>query len=290
VLRPFRLSPHLQHYRCRCCGLLETPPACESDRASGMTHHFRAVDPHGAVAASKAGFYAQALKYLDSQTRHHSRVLLDVGCGCGYFLERAAAVGWRTIGVDIVPEMVSAARKRVPAATLFAGDLRVAHLPAGSLDAIAMWDVLDMVPDPAAELAECLRLLTPGGVIGIRIRNVAIQLWLYGCYSGLHRLWRGLGIRPPFVFHRYSFSREAVGRLLNRGGFVRISIHNSPLTQGDPYSYSRLQGLAGMGKRLINAAAGLAFRLSCGRMLWGPSLLVWAQKPSTGLPGSPLRG
>jgi SAM-dependent methyltransferase len=244
-----------------------------------MAHHFRAADPHAAVAVSKAGFYAQALDHLNWLTRRRSRSLLDVGCGCGYFLERAAAAGWRTAGVDIVPEMVAVARKRVPAADLFAGGLRTAPLVAGSLDAIVMWDVLDMVPEPAGELAECLRLLAPGGVIGIRIRNADSQLWLYRGYSAMCRLWHRLGIKPPFAFHRYSFGREAVSRLLTRAGLADIAIGNSPLTQGDPYAYSHLRGLAGMGKRLAAAAAALAFRLSGGRILLAPSLLIWARKP-----------
>ena len=112
----------------------------------------------------------------------------------------------KTMGVDIVPEAVFEARKRVPSARLFAADLRGAGLAAGSLDAITMWDVLDMVPDPAAELAECLRVLAPGGIIGIRIRNLAGQLWLYRCYTRLGWLWRRAGIKSPFTFHRRSFA------------------------------------------------------------------------------------
>jgi 2-polyprenyl-3-methyl-5-hydroxy-6-metoxy-1,4-benzoquinol methylase len=185
ALHPFPLSPDQRNYRCRRCGLMETPPLRESAHAAGVAHHFRATDPHGAVAESKAEFYAQALESINSCIGRRERTLLDVGCGCGYFLEQAAAGGWRTTGVDIVFEMISAARKRVPAAALFTGDLRAAHLRAGSMDAITMWDVLDMVPNPAAELAECLRLLAPGGVIGIRVRNVDSQLRLYGCYSGV---------------------------------------------------------------------------------------------------------
>ncbi len=279
ALDPFPLSPDQRNYRCRQCGLMETPPTHEPAHAVGVVHHFRTVDPHGAVAESKAGFYAQALECLNTCIDRRERTLLDVGCGCGYFLERAAAAGWRTIGVDIVPEMISAARKRVPAAALFTGDLRAAHLRSGRMDAITLWDVLDMVPDPAAELAECLRLLAPGGVIGIRVRNVDSQLWLYGCYSGILWLWRGLGIQPLFAFHRYSFGATSIERLLSRGGFTRISISNSPLTLGDPYSHSRRQGLAGVAKRLIQIAADLVFRWSGGRNPWGPSLLIWARKP-----------
>ena len=282
ALRSFRLNSHQRNFRCGRCGLMETPPAHESDYAAGMAHYFRAVDPHGAVAASKAGFYAQALCSLNSRIRRQPRTLLDVGCGFGYFLERAAAGGWQTIGVDIVPEAVSAARERVPLACLLATDLRGAGLAAGSLEAITMWDVLDMVPDPAAELVECMRVLAPGGVIGIRIRNLVGQLWLYRCYTRLGWLWRRAGIKSPFVFHRRSFAPKAIEHLLAHTGFSEIESSNSPLTQGNPYDYSSLRDLAAFGKFGAAMLSGLISRLTGGRLLLGPSLLVWARKPPIG--------
>jgi SAM-dependent methyltransferase len=258
---------------------METPPAHEPVYATGMAHHFRAVDPHGAVAASKAGFYAQALVYLNSRIRRQSRTLLDVGCGFGYFLERAAADGWQSVGVDIVPEAVSAARERVPSARLFATDLRGAGLASGSLEAITMWDLLDMVPDPAAELAECRRVLAPGGIIGIRVRNVASQLYLCRCFSRRSQLWRKLGIKPLHVFHRYNFTPRSIEQLLVRQGFENLVIQNSPLTAGDPYQYFSLGAAVGLGKSLAEALAGFTYRLTHGRWVIGPSLLVWAKKP-----------
>jgi SAM-dependent methyltransferase len=282
ALRPFRLNPRQLNYRCGMCGLMERSPAHEPAFAAGAAHHFRAVDPHGAVAASKAGFYAQALGYLNSRIRRQPRTLLDVGCGFGYFLERAAAGGWQTMGVDIVAEAVSVARKRVPSAHLFAEELREAGLAAGSLDAIAMWDVLDMVPDPAAELAECIRVLAPGGIIGIRIRNLVCQLWFYRGYTWLGWLWRRAGIKCPFTFHRHSFTPKAIEHLLARAGFSEIESSNSPLTQGDPYEYSPLRGLTAFGKFGVAILSGLIDRLTGGRLLLGPSLLVWARKPPAG--------
>jgi SAM-dependent methyltransferase len=261
---------------------VQTPPVHEPAHAAGMIRHFLAVDPHGAVAASKAGFYAQALGYLNAHIRCKPRTLLDVGCGFGYFLERAAADGWQTAGIDIVTEAVSAARARVPSARLFAADLPKAGLAAGSVDAITMWDVLDMVPDPGVELAESLRVLAPGGIIGIRVRNLTGQLWLYWCYTRLGWLWRRAGIKSPFTFHRHSFTLKAIEHLLARIGFSEIEGSNSPLTQGDPYDYSPLRGLAAVGKFGVAMLAGLICRLTGGRLLLGPSLLVWARKPAAG--------
>lgn len=51
------------------------------------------------------------------------RALLDAGCGIGRRLEPAPRPG-RRIGVDLVPEMLAAGRRRWPGLALAAGDLR----------------------------------------------------------------------------------------------------------------------------------------------------------------------
>jgi SAM-dependent methyltransferase len=205
--------------------------------------------------------------------------LLDVGCGFGYFLEKAETFRWETLGVEIVPQAVLSVKGRVPAAQVFCGALKDAKLPAASLNAVTMWDVLSEVEDPAAELEECHRILAPGGIIGIRVRNVASQLWLCRCFSRLFRLWPKLGIKPLHVFHRYNFTRRAIEQLLLRQGFANISIHNTSLTTGDPYQYFSIGAAVGFSKSLAATLFELVYRLTHGRLVIGPSLLVWAQKP-----------
>jgi SAM-dependent methyltransferase len=260
---------------------VETPPA-EAGRGDGIVVHYRDVDPHAAVAASRAGFYENALRHFGRLVPGRPRALLDVGCGFGYFLAQAAAAGWDTAGVDIVPDAVRAAGRRVPSARLVCADLRGSGLPAGILQAISAWDVIDIVPEPEAELAECLRLLAPGGVIGLRFRNLTGQLWLYRFCRCFLTPWRRAGIKNPFIFHRFSFTPAAIRHLLERSGFVDIVCTNSPLTQGDPYAYSAIRGLAGVGKRVVSTVANLIAHLSGGRVLVGPSLLVWARKADSG--------
>ena len=276
-----RMPENSKPQGCRCvnCGLIVQPPDCRSVDTERMVQHYRTVDPHERVAASKSGFYHQVLHYLDSKVVCHPRRLLDVGCGFGYFLEKAEAFHWEPLGVEIVPEAVLSVKSRVPAAQVFGGDLRDARVPAASIDAVTMWDVLCEVEDPAAELEECHRILAPGGIIGIRVRNVAIQLWLCRCFSMLFRLWRKLGIKPLHVFHRYNFTRRAIEQILVRQGFVNISIHNSPLTTGDPYEYFSIGAAVGFSKSMAAALVELVYRLTHGRSVIGPSLLVWAQKP-----------
>jgi ubiquinone/menaquinone biosynthesis C-methylase UbiE len=272
--------PILQTY-CRCsgCGLMVDLSRFGSKSAERMVRHYTQVDPHEEVGASKSGFYRKALEELDVRVHRRPRRLLDLGCGHGHFLEMAAAFRWKVLGVDIVPEAVCAARKRVPDGNVFQGDLRQAGLESDSLEAITLWDALDQVEDPAAELEECFRILCPGGTIAIRVRNGASQLWIYRFFRRSIWLWRMAGVKTPYTFHRYSFTQRAIEQLLVAKGFVGISIRNSPLTQGDPYRYMASRVTLGMVKRFIGVLAEIVDRLSRGRCLIAPSLLVWARKP-----------
>ena len=54
--------------------------------------------------------------------------VLDIGCGSGTLLQRAAALGAVPFGVDISEPMVTEARRRVPAATVTLGDAQTLAL------------------------------------------------------------------------------------------------------------------------------------------------------------------
>ncbi len=89
--------------------------------------------------------------------------LLDVGCGTGLVTERLARPGLRVFGVDASLGMARVAAGRIGPA-LVLGDCRRLPFADGSLDAVcAVW-LLHLLPDAAAVVAECARVLRPGGV------------------------------------------------------------------------------------------------------------------------------
>ena len=268
-----------QGRRCIGCGLLVMAASTGAADRENMLRHYCAVDPHEQVAVSKTAFFQEALRHLDSKVARTPRRLVDIGCGFGYFLEKAQAAGWEAGGVDIVPEAIRSAKDRLPDAEVFLGNLREAQLPSNSADAVTLWDVLCHVDDPAAELKECHRILSPGGIVGIRLRNVETQLWLGRWYSRLSFILRRFGVKPLHVFHRFNFSRKAIERLLAASGFVDITVCNSPLTSGDPYACTPIGASVRIGKFLAGALAEAAYRSTRGRMVIGPSLLAWARKP-----------
>jgi 2-polyprenyl-3-methyl-5-hydroxy-6-metoxy-1,4-benzoquinol methylase len=243
-----------------------------------ISKYYQNVDPHEQVALSKQSFFNMTLDYLSSQVKSNNRSILDVGCGFGYFLKSASEDGWETYGVEISDAAVWDARKTVKEAKIFHGSLKDAHYSDEYFDAITLWDVLVMVDSPFDELKECHRILKPRGKIGIRVRNVFFQKMAYKIYFPFRNIASWLKIKKPYVFHRYNFGAKSLQLLLHRAGFRPILITNSPLTEGDPYSHTRVDKLTGFLKSSVHIVGRVLFQISGGRLVTGPSLLVWAEK------------
>ena len=110
--------------------------------------------------------------------------LLDVGCGPGTLtvdLARRTAPG-RTVGIDVAPDAVAAAREHVEASgvpvELLAADLRSADLEPGSFDVVHAHQVLQHLRDPVDALARMTALARPGGgIVAVRDADYPAMAW-----------------------------------------------------------------------------------------------------------------
>jgi ArsR family transcriptional regulator len=90
----------------------------------------------------------------------------DLGCGTGQLTEMVAPHVARVIAVDSSPDMLQAARarlERVDNVEVRKGSVEALPIEYESLDVAMMGLVLHHVPDPGRALAECARVLKPGG-------------------------------------------------------------------------------------------------------------------------------
>jgi 2-polyprenyl-6-hydroxyphenyl methylase/3-demethylubiquinone-9 3-methyltransferase len=102
--------------------------------------------------------------------------VLDLGCGGGILAESLARAGAKVTAIDLASEQIEVARLhalesalQIDYQLLPAHDLAVAR-PA-SYDLIACMEMLEHVPDPEAILADCRRLLKPGGKLFLSTLN-----------------------------------------------------------------------------------------------------------------------
>lgn len=93
-----------------------------------------------------------------------ARTLLDVGCGTGLVTERLARPGLRVFGVDAAAGMVRTAAGRVGGGVVVQGNCHRLPFADESLDAVSAVWLLHLLPDALTVVAECARVLRPGGV------------------------------------------------------------------------------------------------------------------------------
>ena len=118
----------------------------------------RGGEPRAAAAAEAV------LGLIPADTRR----LLDVACGTGIVTRRLAAArpGTRVTGADLTYGMARTAALRLPGAVVLA-DSRALPFPDNVFDAVtSVWllHLLDRPEDVRAVVAECARVLRPGGV------------------------------------------------------------------------------------------------------------------------------
>jgi 2-polyprenyl-3-methyl-5-hydroxy-6-metoxy-1,4-benzoquinol methylase len=91
--------------------------------------------------------------------------LLDVGCGTGKFLALAARKGYEVYGTELAELPIRLAQERY-GLDISHADLRDDRRD-GFYDVITLWGLVEHVQAPRELIAEVVRLMSPGGVVGI---------------------------------------------------------------------------------------------------------------------------
>lgn len=212
--------------------------------------------------------------------------LLEVGCGNGRQLERLVRAGWQAQGVDFDPAAVNQARALGLEVRL--GDIAEQGYADHYFDAVVASHVVEHVPEPAAFLRECRRILGPDGYLVLLTPNAsALGHRIFGA------AWAGLD--PPR--HLCVFTGQALGRLAAEAGFAVRSVRPRWLAAAGWFLASRLRqdaarrdsfaSLPAVGSRipltywLLGLVEGIGDSVG---LSWGEELVLIAQ-PSRRGPG-----
>jgi SAM-dependent methyltransferase len=104
---------------------------------------------------------------------HPGERVLDLGCAAGAITDFLSGFGCEVIGVDSEPRAIEHARSLFPDYRFEQADVAELPFPDGSFDKAVAADLVEHLPDEPfrAMLAECRRVLVPGGTLSLYTPN-----------------------------------------------------------------------------------------------------------------------
>lgn len=99
--------------------------------------------------------------------------VVDVGCGTGVYLKRFRELGFTAVGIEPARAMLECARRDNPGVRIEEGIVTALPLADASVDFVSVIEVFRYLhlQDTRAGLAECFRVLKPGGILFFTMVN-----------------------------------------------------------------------------------------------------------------------
>jgi 2-polyprenyl-3-methyl-5-hydroxy-6-metoxy-1,4-benzoquinol methylase len=205
--------------------------------------------------------------------------MIDIGSGSGWLVENLNALGWDAQGLDSDPVAVSNACAR--GLKFRQGSLAGQDFPDAAFDAVTLCHSIEHVPDPAALLRECLRILKPGGRLVLATPNTG---------SLGHRLFGAAWLHLDTPRHLQLFNRNSMAALIAAAGGMRYRIFSTCRDANGVFVASRAIGRRGkfdmnahrsLLDKFVARATQLAEIVAMLAMpWWGEDLVAIVEKPS----------
>ncbi len=240
--------------RCAGCGLafIANPPRADEVAqlySAAAAYHGALLDPADPGFAAMRKIARQHVRMLRRSLRAVQGLrLLDVGCSSGLFLDQARTAGFEVHGAELSADTAAFARSHF-GLEVHAGDWREAGYAEGSFDVITLFDVIEHLPDPFAELVAIRRLLKPGGLLLQSTPNID-GLFPRLSYALAKRLDYWPHPEPPH--HLYQFSDRTLSEMTERAGYEVTRVDQTRIQLG--YSFGTPKSWRASPKLLAYAA------------------------------------
>ena len=222
---------------CRDCGLV-----CRAPRPSaGAITDAYSEDQYGHEHLSseftlQRRWAGAKVRSLESRLQcPPSRIpfVVEAGSFVGGFLWAGRERGWRMMGVDPGKEVTSFCRDR--GLDVWCGPLIEAPIEPETVDAVAIWNTFDQLPNPDSTLAAARQMLVRHGILVIRVPNGSsfrrlmtwqkrraepMKSWVTAALA-----WNNL-LGFPYI---YGYTIRTMDQLLARHGFARLGIYPDTL-------------------------------------------------------------
>ncbi|MBC2669434.1 class I SAM-dependent methyltransferase [Novosphingobium piscinae] len=264
---------------CRTCGLayIANPPTEAELEAlysakGGGTYHVQLRDPASPEQARMARLAERHLRFVQRVAR--TGRLIDLGCSTGAFLTAAQRSGFACSGIEYSLDSARFAAE-VTGLVVEHGTLAESTAAPGSIDVLTAFDVIEHVPDPAADLARMYQLLKPGGWLVLSTPNID---GLFPRISQPFAQLLGHWPHPEPPHHLYQFSVRTLRAMLGQAGFASGPVQHCNIDLA--YTFGALPTLLRMPQRLVYAAAFAPFAKLGPLLGLGDWFYIAARKPA----------
>jgi len=96
---------------------------------------------------------------------------LEVGCGLGFFSQKAVELGAKVTGVDVGARLVKKNRKKIPKGRFLVASASDLPFSDNSFDVVLCTEVIEHVEDQDRAVKELVRVLKEGGVLVVTTPN-----------------------------------------------------------------------------------------------------------------------
>jgi SAM-dependent methyltransferase len=152
---------HYFYYRCIACLSVFVDPVPDESTFAKIYAKTVYHDTH--YSENKSVHYRSAVSLLERFAPPGSSVL-DYGCGFGQFLAQVQAAGFQGTGVELDADAAGVASSNAGCKVLTVADFHQ-QLSNARYEVLHLGDVLEHLPEPAAELTQLLQYLKPGGLL-----------------------------------------------------------------------------------------------------------------------------
>lgn len=262
----FRISKRF-YFHCKSCDLFfkgDRQAGDENNLARYYEYKYFADYAHDQIAGTRNVIYSHILDRIENESGIGK--ILDVGCGCGYFLNEARRRGWNVTGIDPSEESIVYSKTLLGEGVTHKGTLK--YLSNDHVyDVITMINVLDHSSEPWADIERSFDLLHSAGLLLLRFPNGVT-------HSTILKLSKYLrldnAVVKYLVFHEYLFTPKFITKLLSDYCYVNIKISNANFSRGNIFN-SLLKKSYGITVNALSLISG-------GRIFLAPSLEVTARK------------
>lgn len=207
--------------RCRDCRLVITNPRPSNTLLNSFYHRpgYDCHDPqhdHGQERHAVARF-----EVLERLSRKGT--LLDYGCGSGNMLRVGRARGWRrVIGVEL---SANPRNRLLEEGFEVYPDVSSVQKLTGSIDAVAMIQVLEHLENLRSALRQVWQILHPDGVFVVEVPNAgSLRARIAGSVLA-NVLTNPVQRYQAYPIHLYYFEPSQLAMLLRKNGFQILEIH-----------------------------------------------------------------